>query len=387
MMISFSEKKAPRQPGRVLSAFAAAICLGVAPAAFGQFAPEDEVRLRRDEPLLFKAEVFRQGKAGETFKVISYDPAAGRVFVLATGSDGKPFALHCSDQALEPMPKDYWALLHEGVRTMQQGDMVGARAIFVRAATAGEPDKSAFGLAIHCEAMDRAVADLAAARTAGLQAAAEAARLLRNAQVTDRPSLIAGDDSNQVRAAEMRKQAAGIRTQAQQNIARAEEALQESINAADAFAAGLLASGSLSVGLPVSDAIANYSAKVLPAGRAQTVPREMNRAEINFRINTASDALAKARVAMDGGRLHGALALIRTGLQAEPGRGELKRLSLEVESRLNRVRTLLSLATSLKGQHRLDEALAEVVKAEAICSDDDDLRGLAKELRGSPSPP
>src|SRR6185436_19662641 len=69
-----------------------------------QFAAEDEVRLRRDDALRFKDDVFRTGKIGETFKVVRYDRAAGRVYLLAFGSDGKPFALHCADSAIEPAP-------------------------------------------------------------------------------------------------------------------------------------------------------------------------------------------------------------------------------------------------------------------------------------------
>ena len=157
-------KSAVLRLGRRASRIAvAAIFLLGALTAVAQFAPEDQVRLRRNEPLLFKSAVFREGKAGETFKVVKYDAKAGRVFLLATGSDGKPFALHCSDQALEPMPKDYWALVHEGVRTMQQGDLAGARALFIRAATADDVDKMAMNLALHCETLSKNTAALAAA--------------------------------------------------------------------------------------------------------------------------------------------------------------------------------------------------------------------------------
>ena len=68
----------------------AACCIGGA-AAHAQFAPEDEVRLRRDEPLHFKDSVFRQGKAGEVFQVVKYDRASGRVFLLALDSDASTF--------------------------------------------------------------------------------------------------------------------------------------------------------------------------------------------------------------------------------------------------------------------------------------------------------
>ncbi len=41
--------------------------VGMAAAAFGQFAPDDEIRLRRDEPLEFKGSIYRRaGRAKPT---------------------------------------------------------------------------------------------------------------------------------------------------------------------------------------------------------------------------------------------------------------------------------------------------------------------------------
>ena len=379
----FGMKSAVLRLGRRASRIiVAAIFLLGALTAVAQFAPEDQVRLRRNEPLLFKSAVFREGKAGETFKVVKYDAKAGRVFLLATGSDGKPFALHCSDQALEPMPKDYWALVHEGVRTMQQGDLARARALFIRAATADDVDKMAVNLALHCETLSKNTAALAAARATAVKAGAEAVRLVRNAQAADRPSLTVGDTSNQTRAEEMRSKAAAVKEQTAQAIVTAEDSLRESLVSAAAFADALIASGSPSIGLPASDAIAAFAAKVLePERRPERA--EINRGEINARINAASDALAKARRCMEDRQLRGVLAAVESGLRSEPGRGELKRLRLDAESRLSRVKTIVSLAGSLKAQRRFEDSLAEVVKAEALCADDEELRKFAAELRAA----
>lgn len=359
----------------------------VSATLLAQFAPDDEVRLRRDEPLRFKGGIFREGKAGDTFKVVRYDRAAGRVYLLAFGSDGKPFALQCADAALEPMPKDYWALVQAGVRTMQQGDMVGARAVFVRASTGEVVDKTAIGLALQCEALDKAASDLAAARTAALKSAAEIARLLRNAQVADRPSLIPGDTSNQVRAEEMRTKAGVLKEEAAKSVLGAEDALVQAVTSAASFSQSLIASGSLSIGLPMSDAFAAFARKTLPPDRQPATGAPLNRAELNTRINAATDALAKARVCMQSGQLRAAIAVTDAGLAAESGRGDLKQLRTEAELRLSRVRTFVALATSLKQQERAADALAQIVKAEALCSDDDDLRALAKELRSARQQP
>jgi hypothetical protein len=379
-MISRSLWKTAASVRRAILFAVVALC-SLSATLLAQFAAEDEVRLRRDEPLRFKGGIFREGKAGDTFKVVRYDPAAGYVYLLAFGSDGKSFALQCADVALEPMPKDYWALVQAGVRTAQQGDMVGARAIFVRAATGEVVDKTAIGLALQCEALDKAAGDLVVARATASKNAAEIARLLRNAQVADRPSLIPGDTSNQVRAEEMRTKATVLKEQAEKSVLGAEDALVQAMTSASSFSQSLIASGSLSIGLPMSDAFAAFARKTLPPDRQPATGAPLNRAELNTRINAATDALAKARVCMQSGQLRAAIAATDAGLSAESGRGDLKQLRTEAESRLTRVRTLVALATSLKQQERTADALAQVAKAEALCSDDDELRALAKELR------
>jgi len=361
----------------------AVIALGAItpPMAAAQFAPDDQVRLRRDEPLYFKGSVFREGKAGESFQVLKYDPLNSRVFLMATGSDGKTFALNCSDQALEPMRKDYWALLQQGIRMMQQGDMAGARMLFVKAATADRVDKTAVGLALHCEAMSKAATDLSDARLVLGRTKIEVSRILRNAQVTDRPDRLGGGNGNQIRAEELRTQARNLKEQAELAVTKAEASLEEAATAANATADALLTNGSLSLGLPMSDSIARFASKLLPHPLPQTKAVELNRAEITARINAASDALKRAQAFFDARELRAAQKAITAGLTAEPGRGELKQLQTEVELRLNKVATLRSLAASLKEQNRLDESLADIAKAEALCADDADLRAFAEDLR------
>ena len=348
-----------------------------------QFAPEDEVRLRRDEPLRFKDGVFREGKAGETFKVMRYDRAAGRVYLLAFGSDGKPFALHCADAAIEPAPKDHWALVQEGIRTMQQGDVADARARFVRASTGENVDKMAMNLALQCETLRKSAADLAAARLILQKDLGEVARLLRNAQTADHPSLIPGDTSNQVRAEEIRTKAAALRAKSEGSVSGATDALANAIESARGYAKSLIESGSLSVGLPMWDAVASFARKQLPPERQSAAAEPFDRAELTRRINTASDALARARLRFDVKQLLGALGALDKGLESEPGRGDLKQFRAVVEASIERARARVQLARSLTEQNRRGEALAELAKAEAICADDEEARSLAKELRAA----
>jgi uncharacterized protein HemY len=133
----------------------------------------------------------------------------------------------------------------------------------------------------------------------------------------------------------------------------------------------------------MSDSIASFVTKLLPSRRPITRLTETDRAGITRRIDTAGDAFARATACLEARELRGALRAIAAGLEAEPGRGELKRLRIETELRLNKVSTLLSLATSLRDQNRLDESLVQVARAEALCSDDDGLRTFARDLRNA----
>ena len=356
---------------------------GCAPALLAQFAAEDEVRLRRDEPLRFKDGVFREGKAGETFKVMRHDRAAGRVYLLTFGSDGKPFALHCADAALEPAPKDHWALVQEGIRAMQQGDVAGARARFVRASTGGNVDRMAMNLALHCETLRKSAADLETSRMTQHKVLAEVARLVRNAQTADHPPLVPGDTSNQVRAEEIRTKASALKERANLVVTNATDALANAVETARTYAKSLIESGSYSVGMPMWDAVTSFARKQLDPDGQSLAADLPERAELTRRINAASDALVRARMNFDAKKLLAALGALENGLESEPGRGDLKQLRLVVESAIERARARVQTARSFADQQRREEALAELAKAEAICADDAEALALANELRAA----
>ncbi len=366
---------------------AAALQGCAATALFAQFAQDDEVRLRRDEPLHFKDAVFRPGKAGETFRVMRYDRAAGRVYLLAFDGDGKPFALHCPDSAIEPAPKDTWALVKEGLNAMQQGDLPGARARFVRASTGVQVDDAAVKLALHCETLRKSAEDLASARQALQGDLAEVARLTRNAEVADRPPLIPGDKSNQLRAGEIRSRAAALRARAEGAVSSAAGRLSSAVQSARSHAKSLIKGGAPSVGLPLWDAVASFARRELPSEPQVSEAEEFDRAEVARRINAASDALARARANFDAKRLLAALGAVDIGLASDSGRGDLKQFRAVVEAAIERARARVQTARSLADQNRRDEALAELAKAEAICADDIEAAELAKELRTAPAKP
>ena len=369
-----------KAPASFVRAACAACCMASA-TLLAQFGPEDEVRLTRDVPLHFNGSVFRQGKTGEIFKVVKYDRADGQVFLLANGSDGKSFALRCTDSALEPAPKDSWALVQEGLNAMQLGELEYARTRFVRASTGTAVDDMALKLALHCETLRKGAAELVAARETQRKILSEAVRLTRSAQVADRPSLIPNDTSNQVRAEEIRTKAAALKERAGLVMTNATDALANAVETARTYAKSLIESGSYSVGMPMWDAVTSFARKQLDPDGQSLAADLPERAELTRRINAASDALVRARVNFDAKKLLAALGALENGLESEPGRGDLKQLRLVVESAIERARARVQTARSFADQQRREEALAELAKAEAICADDAEALALANELR------
>ena len=239
-------------------------------------------------------------------------------------------------------------------------------------------------LALHCETLRKSAADFVVLRQTLQKDLAEVARLLRNAQTADHPSLIPGDASNQVRAEDIRTKAAALRAKSEAAVSDATDALAKSVESASGFAKALVESGSLSVGLPMWDAVVSFARKELPSSLQPTETEYPERAELTRRINTASDALIRARARFDAKQLLAALGALDKGLESEPGRGDLKQFRGVVESSIERARARVQLARSLTEQNRRGEALAELAKAEAICADDEEARALGKELRAVP---
>lgn len=63
----------------------------------------DEITLSRNEPLLFRDQVFRQGRKGEKFTVLVHRQETKKVFISATDKAGKQIALSVPEDAVAPI--------------------------------------------------------------------------------------------------------------------------------------------------------------------------------------------------------------------------------------------------------------------------------------------
>ena len=105
------------------------------------FPKDAQVRLTREEPLLFQDKQARSGKTGETFTVIQHNIATKRVFVLSTDTVGKQVALNVAEDAVEFSPFDV-ANLRATLLTLSGKDDFANAAKAVQAAAVSAPNES-----------------------------------------------------------------------------------------------------------------------------------------------------------------------------------------------------------------------------------------------------
>lgn len=354
--------------------------LGIGPAAFGQFAPDDEIRLRRDEPLEFKGSVYRQGRQGEIYTVLKYDVITGKVYLLANDNDGKPFALTVPDRAVELLPRDLLIFMQRGAAALRRMDLAAARAAFVKASAGRLGEKMAVDLALHTEELQAALAAIAEAKKARERGLPEIKRLLKNAETADRPDLLFGTDANQVKAEEIRAKARLLQTQADNAVEQAEARFTTGLENFAGMVERLIDAGFLTVAVDVSDGITALSTSQRPGANA-VLPLGARRPEIAARIATASDALTKAQALLAARKLHAALAMVNQGLEAEANRAELRHLNARIEADLEKVETALRTIANLRDKPDLAAALAEVEKTEGVVADSEALAALGAEIR------
>jgi tetratricopeptide (TPR) repeat protein len=356
--------------------------LSLAGVAHAQFAPDDEVRLRRDEPLEFKGAKFRQGHRGEIYTVLQYDITLGKVYVLAKDSDGKPFALSVSEQAVEVLPKDVALLMQRGAIALRQKDLAAARENFVKASGGQLAEKSAVDLATLTDALRITMANIAKAHAARDRVAPEIQRMLKNAEVAGRPNpLFPNDPGNQIRAAEIREKAAQLQKQVDQMVMQQETQFIEVVKGLAATTDRLVEAGYLTVAVDVGDGLSALAAQQMPKRPEAQPVFAWNRADIARRSAEAGAAVAMVERELAARRLQAALEALKKGMQAEPGRAELRKLKLRVDGDMDRVKAALLIIESLRQQRDFEKALKEIEQAEALIADSTALETVAREMR------
>ena len=81
----------------------------------------DQIKLIRNESLLFRDQVFRTAQEGELFTVLAYRPAEKRIFVGATDKEGKEIALSIPEDAIVAVQLDSSELQAQAVAAVKAG--------------------------------------------------------------------------------------------------------------------------------------------------------------------------------------------------------------------------------------------------------------------------
>ena len=353
--------------------------MSVGCSVFAQFAPNDYVRLRRDEPLVAQNGLSQRGKIGEPFEVRGFDPKLQRVYLTTVGGDGKAAVVSVPREAVDAFEYSDW--LQSGAEAFRRLDLLAAQKFFVRAATADRTQKTALDLIEQTRALGANAAALQKARKARFDSGAEFDRQMRNAKVADRPNPLFRDSSNQQRAADLRTKAEAFMKRLDEDVAAAERGLRGTLEAMVRTRTELIDSGALSVATGIDDSLRTVAGRFFK-DESETLPlKQIEREEVQRRIDAANRVLAEARKSLQENKLSAAREQAQRGLAAEPGRGDLMKIRDEVQARSDKVNALLALALPLIEQKRLEEALAEVSKGEAICKDHDRLNDLGRTLR------
>lgn len=198
------------------------------PVVAAPFEKDSEVRLKANVPLKFQEQEYRQGKAGEVFTVLQYNPATKAVYVLGTDGSGKPVALNLPEDAVELAPFDIGRLAAKVQQFRANGHLDQALATVDQSIRAGrkEPQVAAFRVAL--ARAQSAAAQLETANRAAEAAGQRVQQMRKNAQVAQSPNrLNRNDNSGAARAQDILRQADELSEAAAKDTGIAQAALDD----------------------------------------------------------------------------------------------------------------------------------------------------------------
>jgi len=269
----------------------AAIALALLLAAGGErlraamFASGDLVRLTQSETLMFMGTRFLPAPKGQEFTVLKHDPRQNITFVGFYKEDGSLIAVSVPANVLELAPLSAWQMVLRGVESFRDGGYEEAR----RMLTLAGRDPSL-----------RSVAGVLATKITGAVAASSVARSADPARAVS----------------------------AKQTLTTALQGLRDA-------SAQLCELGLQSVAVPLEEGTDRLGAGVFGAGAggelaAGIPPSKIDRAEMAKRSATSGRCVVRCRQAMALRRMHEASRYVKEGLEAEPGRPELKEYKTRV---------------------------------------------------------
>ena len=352
------------------------------PLAKAQFAKDDEVELVRDEPLLFNGTVYRQGRKGEVFPVAAYRADAHKVFLMGKDSAGKPFALSVPDSALALVRKDVTLLADQAFALLRTARLEEAQRGLLQVAALDPSQRVCAEVALHAGMLAAAIQTYEKTIKQQQDQRPELERRIRNAAVADRPNpLSPGDNSNQLRAEEMRRSVRAIEQEMAEAVAGSRERIATELNLLDEIAQKQVAAGAFSTALSLHQMLLTVAARKLGQREFSPGLGGSDRQELQTRVAHAQARLAEARRAVDGKRLNAARLSLLEGLKDEPGSASLRQLLTAVERRLDECGKAYAVAATRQTLKQYEKALESVEKLREDCSDHEPSEALAASLK------
>ncbi len=224
-------------------------------ALAAEFKPGDQIKLTCNVDLMFRDQPFRSGKEGETFDVLAYRPDSGRVYLSAKDGNGQTIAVSIPQDAAALVPPTGDSLLDKALVAIEGKNIAQAGTIVDLVLQTDPTNARAKEIKTDIEAVINAqnVVKAATANLTTIQA--DVNRRRRNASVADRPNpLLRADNSNQVRARQMRDEADTLEKSAKDELSNAQTALTDAtakLASMHSSSAGLANSGATAATKPV----------------------------------------------------------------------------------------------------------------------------------------
>ena len=293
-------------------------------AAAVSFAPGDSVRLTRSETLLYEGKNFLGAPKGQEFSVVRSE-LGGRVSVAHCKDDGSLIAVVLPADALEPSPPDAWADLLRGAGAFRDGRWEDARRLLLRAAQ---------------DPQHRALASALSTRVQGALNAAGAAR---------------------------------------SGSAPSRQALATTLGSLRDTAVQLSKLGHLTLAVWLDEGADRLAVPIVPA-----VPSKLDRADLAKRVAISNRALMRGRQAVARHRLHEATKIIHEGLEAEPGRADLKALESPIAKEVAEADESYEAANRMRRFEKgAVHALTAIERGLKACADHPQLLALKKEMQSA----
>jgi hypothetical protein len=310
-------------PPRLMLHVVSALAAFLASAKAAPFVAGDTVRLMRGERLMFQGKNHASGAKGQEFTVLRHQAGDGAVYVAWYEEDGTARAVTVAAEALEVRPPEPWSDLLRGVGAFREGRNDEARRLLQRAAR--DPQHGALASALAARIGGAANAATASGTAAGRQALVTTAQALRDA------------------------------------------------------AAQLVKLGHVSLALWLDEGTDRLTA-ALPGAPAT----KLDRTALAPRVAAAQRALHRGRQAAAVHRLAETSALVKEGLQAEPGRPDLVALEKQIARELAYAEESYEAANRMR---RFDNgaihALTAIERGLKACADHPKLRELRKEMQSA----